>query len=92
MSDKQVWCNKHYIYDLDGCWRCEKEKGWGERKERTLTISVDVGLDWLTAEGERDEKEGWREIENTVNQALRSGFNLDMDSGCLNASVEEWIT
>lgn len=91
-DEKRIYCRKHNRSDLDGCEQCEREKGWGIRKERTLTISVDVGLDWLTAEGERDEKEGWKEITDAVNVALRAGFNLDMLAGCLNASAEEWIT
>lgn len=56
------------------------------KKERFAVIHVKTNQTWLTSGGECSEEEGWKEIEDRINQSLTS-MMIE-----LNMSFLEWDT
>ena len=59
------------------------------KKERFAVIHVKVNEDWLTADGEDSEEEGWKEIENKLDWLLTTDKMVAIE---LEMTFLEWDT
>ena len=57
------------------------------KKERFAVIHIKVNEDWLTADGECSEEEGWKEIEDKLNWLLTNDKMVAIE---LEMSFLEW--
>ena len=57
------------------------------KKERFAVIHVKVNEDWLTADGENSEEEGWKEIEDKLGWLLTTDKMVAIE---LEMSFLEW--
>tara|TARA_R110000751_G_scaffold222469_1_gene324749 strand:+ start:727 stop:1086 length:360 start_codon:yes stop_codon:yes gene_type:complete len=79
-----VHCNRHQRSDEDSCAQCDEENPvWGENPvwQRTLSIYVDVPVDWLLPNGEEWTEDNaiaadaWQELRDEVRVALANMYN-----------------
>ena len=83
--DTPIYCNIHKRSDVDSCSVCNEAN---PMRERTFKGIISFSLDYLTANGEMTEEEGWKYVQDTLNTSIKNLIDL-RDMGPV-AEFIEW--